>query len=760
MNTGVSMESQKAPALTPHATRSDPGTLLDGIHEAIVRIDSNWRVLAANRAAGELFGASPAAMLGRSLLSRLPDTGYASQLRKAVRHQGSRLRFESHLPRLGRCETRLYRDHDALTLLITDPFTDGAEAAAATDASAAELRRREARLALAQQVAGIGSWEWDVAANQMDWSAEQFRMLGLQPGELVPSYELFFEYIVPAERSRLQRRIRRAIATGDELCTEIEVHTARGGLRLWQIHAKVIYDPQGRPARLLGTSQDITERKQAERALRDSEERYRRLVELSPDATFVVSEGHIAYANAAALLLFGVAQAAAILGRSPLEFVQPAARAEFARTLQQVIRKARPVVSLEQHWCSADGRELEVEVAASPLPWEEATAVQVILHDITERKRSQRALAEANRRKDEFIAVLAHELRNPMAPIRNAALLLRRARVPEAQQHWAADVIERQVEHMRRLVDDLLDVARITRGRLDLKKAPLDLEDVVQRALDSVQIEIERRGHRLHVALPSPVPALYADPERLLQMLVNLLHNATKYTESGGEIALVVETQADTVLFRVRDNGIGMGPEQVAHIFEPFRQAEQSLARSQGGLGLGLTLVKRLAELHGGTVRASSDGLGCGSEFMVCLPQGNDSESGAAAGGADDPGAAGRGHCVLVVEDNADVARSFALLLSALGHDVHTAASGTEALAAVARIHPKVAFLDIGLPDMDGYEVARRLRAAHPPGELLLVALTGYGQRDDPNARSAGFDHYLLKPGDMDTIERLLEALP
>lgn len=618
------------------------------------------------------------------------------------------------------------------------------------------LRRREAQLALAQEVAGIGSWEWDIANNTIEWSAEHYRLLGLRPGEVQPTYELFFDLLLPTDRARVKRRVRQALESGRDYRQEYHVRRTDGAVRLLQGRAKVVHDAEGRPTRLVGTCQDITERREAEEALRDSEERYRRLVELSPDALFVVTGGHVAYANQASLQLFGVAGEADLLGRSPLEFVEPSARAEVARKLQTVLKSGRPVGPAEVHWQRADGVPMELEVAAAPLPWEGADGIQVILHDITERKRTQRALAEADRRKDEFIAMLAHELRNPMAPIRNAAHLLRASRtVKESERRWSVDVIERQVGHMSRLVDDLLDVARITRGHIELKKRDVDVSFIVEAALETARSDIEARRHELQVELPQTPLRLYADPERMTQVVANLLQNAAKYTDPGGRITLNIEQHPGEVQIRVRDNGMGISREALGNIFEPFIQSEQSLARSRGGLGLGLTLVRRLVQLHGGSVHASSAGPGQGSEFTLRLPHPDDNTPRAEGDGTAVAGAGKRR--VLVVEDNEDVARSFALLLNAMGHEVKTATSGAEGLKAAPEFIPQVVFLDIGLPDMDGYEVARRLRSMYPRGELLLVALTGYGQREnDTRAHDAGFDHYLLKPGDMDTIERLL----
>jgi CheY-like chemotaxis protein len=389
--------------------------------------------------------------------------------------------------------------------------------------------------------------------------------------------------------------------------------------------------------------------------------------------------------------------------------------------------------------------------------------VDGITRDVTERKRLElelrrhaQELAESDQRKDEFLAMLAHELRNPLAPIVNAARLLElRSAVLPRELSWSVAVIARQAAQMRRLVDDMLDLARITRGRIDLHLEPVDLAEVVSGAVETARPLIEARGHHLELALPAgPVP-LKADRVRLAQVLGNLLHNAAKYTPEHGQIRLSVEREGAEAVVRVRDNGVGIAPEMLPRVFDLFAQAERSLDRAEGGLGLGLKLVRTLVEMHGGSVDASSEGRGRGSEFVVRLP---------IVEAADARTAQGHDRCepaplarrVLVVDDHADVAQSLALLLRELGCEVAVAYDGEAALQSVRDFAPEVVFLDIGLPGIDGYEVARRLRK-EGPGGLLLVALTGYGQeKDKARAREAGFDHHLLKPAELEAVEALL----
>jgi PAS domain S-box-containing protein len=368
------------------------------------------------------------------------------------------------------------------------------------------------------------------------------------------------------------------------------------------------------------------------------------------------------------------------------------------------------------------------------------------------------ALKEADRRKDEFLAVLAHELRNPLAPVRNAIEILRAAPAPTPQLQWTQDVIDRQVRQLSRLVDDLLDVSRITSGKIELRRERLELGDAVRIALESSRPLIERGGHELTVQLPSEPVRLDADLARLAQVLSNLLNNAAKYTRPGGHIWLTAERAGSNAVIRVRDNGIGIKPAMLTKIFEMFTQVSGSGVHSQGGLGIGLTLVRRLVELHGGSVMARSDGIGKGTEFVVTLPlAGVDvaSEERPAAPGAERDAHPKR---ILVVDDNRDAADSLCMLLKSRGHEVRVAYDGLEAVGAAVAFGPEVALLDIGLPKLSGYEAARRIREAGG-AETLLIAVTGWGQEEDRRrAREAGFDHHLTKPVDPMAISRLIDG--
>lgn len=391
------------------------------------------------------------------------------------------------------------------------------------------------------------------------------------------------------------------------------------------------------------------------------------------------------------------------------------------------------------------------------------TAVRTALRARARQYESRAHLArlkEADRRKDEFLAMLAHELRNPLAPLRNALHVVRQ-RGPEqsavVRQAW--ELMDRQVDHLVRLVDDLLDVSRITRGRVELRKEKVDLAEAATRALESARPLIDARRHRLTYEGPPAPVRVEADPVRLAQVIGNLLNNAAKYTDEGGQITLTVGREGHEAVVRVRDTGAGLPPEMLPRVFDLFTQAESTLDRAQGGLGIGLTLVRSLVEMHGGSVQALSAGPGQGSEFVVRLPAlAGEPEARAGAGPAAAAPVAPRR--VLVVDDNADSAESLALLLRLSGHQARTAYNGTSALAAARAFSPQVVLLDIGLPGMDGYEVARRLRAGAGGEKMVLVAQTGYGQEDDHRrSRQAGFDAHLVKPVDPGVLEALLAQL-
>ncbi len=375
---------------------------------------------------------------------------------------------------------------------------------------------------------------------------------------------------------------------------------------------------------------------------------------------------------------------------------------------------------------------------------------------------SEERLREQDRRKDEFLATLAHELRNPLAPIRNGLYLMKLGLSDAATLEQARAIMDRQVHHMVRLVDDLMDVARISRNKIELRRELIDLDSIIRNALETSRPLIETGGHQLQVSLPSKPILLNADPVRLAQAFSNLLNNAAKYSERGGQIMMSAERQGDEVVLSIRDQGIGIRSEELPHIFDMFVQMDHSTERSQGGLGIGLTLVKRLIEMHGGTVEARSEGLGRGSEFLVRLPF-------AVTKSLADEQQPGIGDYakrylparrILVVDDNVDAAESMAMMLRLLGHEVSTAHDGVAAIDMVEKLRPEVALLDLGMPKLDGYDAARHIRQQTSGKDVLLVAVTGWGQDEDRRrTKEAGFNLHLVKPIDLAALEKLLVDL-
>src|ERR1700722_11254991 len=503
----------------------------------------------------------------------------------------------------------------------------------------------------------------------------------------------------------------------------------------------------------------MTDEKKVDPSLRENpEEQYRLLMENVKDfAIFLLdTSGKIATWNTGAERILGYKEAEIIGQPFAIIFTQQdIVNRQAENQLEQALQKGR---SEDERWhVRKDGTKLWAMGVVTPL-WDESGQLRgyaKVMRDITDRKRAEVELAEASQRKDEFLAMLAHELRNPLAPILNAIHLLRQEKAVSPGQEEAANMIDRQARHLTRLVEDLLDVSRITKGKIHLRKQRVELSPLVHQAVETVRPLLDSRKHELTVSLPPEAVWLEADPARLEQVLGNLLNNAAKYTEPCGHIWLTAEREGSEVFLRVKDTGIGILPEMLPRIFDLFVQADRSLDRAQGGLGIGLTLVKRLVQLHEGKIEAHSPGVGKGSEFVVRLlvvpevtPIKND-------GVPDCPAESGRPLRVLVVEDNPDTAESLAMLLRLYGHEVKTANAGPAGLQATLSQTPDVVLMDIGLPGIDGYEVARRIR--EKTDKPLLIAMTGYGQTEDrERSKESGFEYHLVKPVDPGKLQNLL----
>jgi PAS domain S-box-containing protein len=444
-----------------------------------------------------------------------------------------------------------------------------------------------------------------------------------------------------------------------------------------------------------------------------------------------------------------------IVGRPLVEVIGESALAEIRPYIAAVLRGGQPRYERLADYPRLHRRWVGAVYSPTLDAGGAATGWVGVVYDIHERKLLEQALAEANQRKDEFLATLAHELRNPLAPIRNAVAILGRQVTLAPELEWSRAVIDRQVEQMARLIDDLLDIARISSGKLLLRRAPATLASVIELALETSRPHLEAARHRLALRVDAGDAWLDADATRLAQVFANLLNNAAKYTPAGGTVTLSARREGDAAVVVVEDTGIGFPPEAAAELFEPFSQ-RASAEHAAGGLGIGLALVRGIVELHGGSVSAKSDGAGRGSRFVVRLPLARapiapSSKSTEARSGTSSLR-------VLVADDNRDAADSLAKLLSLLGHEVRVAYDGAQAVDAAREYRPRVAILDIGMPLVSGYEAARRLRA-ELDGAIALIALTGWGQESDRRrAADAGFDHHLTKPVDLQRLDEILRG--
>jgi PAS domain S-box-containing protein len=557
-----------------------------------------------------------------------------------------------------------------------------------------------------------------------------------------------------------------AAAEGRAFRAEMPYFVASGEERMADVMLLPITDTDGRVLFLAATGVDITERKRAEA----DREAFFRLVDNSQDFIGMCDLGGIPFfINRAGLALVGLDSLEDARRVNVASFFFPEDQDRIMNEFfPSVLETGRGEVEVRfRNFTTGEARWMSYKVLTLPGSDGRPIGYATVSQDITERKqlednlrRLAADLSEADRRKNEFLAMLAHELRNPLAPISNAVRALRlRDETDPNTLRTASEMLERQVAQMARLVSDLLDMSRITRGRIELQRATIELAPVVEQAVEAARPLFTSMQHQLAVSLPAEPVYLNADAGRLAQVIGNLLNNACKFTDKGGHIALTVACEDGEAVITVRDDGIGIAPEHLERLFDMFVQVDTSLERSRDGLGIGLTLVKTLVDLHGGAVEVRSDGVGRGSEFIVRLPALRVAAvADTAASRARMPGGARR---VLIVDDSLDGAESLAMLLQFEGHETHTAHDGAEAIKAAERLRPDVVLLDIGLPIMNGYEACRRIRNEPWGKDLLLVALTGWGQEEDrERSRNAGFDMHMVKPVDHDQLVSLLASAP
>ncbi|MGB8419767.1 PAS domain S-box protein [Paraburkholderia sp.] len=622
-----------------------------------------------------------------------------------------------------------------------------------------ELQESRDVLSLAMRGARMGAWSHEPNSDKFWWSRELEALAGYAEGRFAKMPGGFFELIHPGDLIALNEAVDHAVASGDDYVAEFRFLHASGDWCWMEGRGRATYDRRGAPLTIYGLGIDITERKDAQTVLL----RQAAIFEHLSDAIVITDlRGNITDFNAGGERMLGYRRRE-ILGKPIAMFHPPEDALRIRREALAALAHAGTWRS-ELTFVRRDGTRGVCETVVKPLANARGDiygAVSVS-RDITGRRRAEQQLqrlnlelSKADRRKDEFLATLAHELRNPLAPMRNVLEILRLKDFADPQLSWSRDVFDRQLQHMTHLVDDLLEVSRITQGKLELRKQRLELAQAMQAAMEAARPTVQASAHHLSVTLPREPLYLDADPTRLSQMILNLLNNAAKYTPLGGSISLAAQREGDEAVIVVRDSGIGIPSEHLNSVFEMFSQLAPALERSQGGLGIGLALVRGLAELHGGTVAAFSRGAGSGSEFVIRLPLSKATPEPSHSAPSEVPHTAGLR--VVIVDDNTDAADSLAMVLELEGHEVRTAGDGIAGLQLIGEFAPQAVILDIGLPLLNGYEVARRIRQDYRDAGILLIAVTGWGQQQDKQtAEQAGFDHHFTKPVDPRELQRVL----
>jgi PAS domain S-box-containing protein len=619
-------------------------------------------------------------------------------------------------------------------------------------------------LHLAVEAGALGLWSWDIAEDRVDWKTERvWQMFGLPRDATPVNTERFVtEFMHPEDVGGFQQALAHAFDS-DQFDFEGRMYR-RGELRWLKINGRVLRDKDGGPERMLGTIADITDSKRDEHRLRHGEATYRTLFDLLDEGACIIE------------VIFDEQD-------RPVDYLFVDTNAAFTQHTGLVDARGRRMRELvpdhDQHWFETYGHIAKTgearrwqseaktlkrwfDLYASRIGGPNSNQVAVVFTDITAKKASEdhlrqtaSDLTEADQRKTEFLATLAHELRNPLAPLRNALELLRRAGDRPDVSGRALEIMERQMVQMVHLVDDLLDVARIASGAIDLKKKRVDLKSIVSVAVETSLPLIEAGHHRFSVRLPEEELPLDADPARMTQVIGNLLNNAAKYTPSGGRIELMALRDGDHVVMTVSDDGIGIPKDSIGRVFDMFAQDEQAKPSAQGGFGVGLALVRRLVERHGGTVSVVSAGNGLGCLFTVRLPLAvaptPHSRLPHHTEGLPPP--ASQPLRVLVADDNRDAAEALSVLLEVGGHTVRIAHDGDAALSLAEQFRPDIAFLDIGMPGRNGYEVAQALRDIPALAGMTLVALTGWSSESAvARTTAAGFDELIVKPAALDAV--------
>ncbi|MBL8910242.1 MAG: PAS domain-containing protein, partial [Archangium sp.] len=635
-----------------------------------------------------------------------------------------------------------------------------------------QARQNETRLQLAMTVGGVASWDLDLVTGRNLWSDTHFHVLGLSPTpDRVATEEMWRSGVVKDDLPRLLAEWKRAEVARDIFRSEHRIVRADGKVIWVDAAGRFFYDEHGRAVRFIGIFFDVTERRTtatqlAELALALERERARLAV-----ALMAAKMGVYEWAAGRSEVWWSP-ETYLVFGVDPTTFrptvetfnalIHPEDREELWQKMNESVERGEPFEHEYRVECP-DGRLRWIANRSQPSRDGEGgqrfTGVSV---DVTERKQLELELREAGKRKDEFLATLAHELRNPLAPLCNALQTLPRSGFDAQATKRAHETMQRHLDQVVRLLDDLLDVSRISRGKLVLQRQTLSVSEVLAQAVEATQPAIDARRHMLSVHLSERALLVDGDRARLVQVFSNLLHNAARYTPEGGAIGVSLREDGGQIVVEVKDDGIGIPPSMLERVFELFAQVDRASERTNGGLGIGLSLVKRFVELHGGTVSASSGGENQGSQFVVRLPVAKGKTMGMPATVPSKPAAAAAARRkVLVVDDNVDAAETLAELISLLGHEVRTAFGGLQGVSLAREFEPELVLMDLGMPQLDGFEACRRIRQESWGEKIVMVAQSGWGQENDKRkTQSAGFDLHLVKPIDVSRLERLLVELP